>query len=233
MIIRMLTIETLHIAELHGFYCEVLGLALTDEDDHSFTVKAGQTDIRVQQHTKANEPLYHIAFNIPANKIEEASAWIATKAQRLYLADYNGFIADFTNWHAKSVYFYDPAGNVIELIARFDLNNGTEEPFNAGQFLSVSEVGLVFAGDEFECQVQKVCDEFNLSYFSKQPALGHFKAVGDDEGLFIIVPENRVWYPTKDKKAIIAPIKIYFSNNSLDGWIEYEEDGYEFGKLVS
>jgi catechol 2,3-dioxygenase-like lactoylglutathione lyase family enzyme len=227
MIIRQLTMETLQLAGLHEFYCDILGLPLADEDDDSFTMQAGHTEIIFKQHTGQQEPLYHIAFNIPANKIEEASAWIATKAERLYLSDYKSFIADFTNWHAKSVYFYDPAGNVVELIARFDLNNSTEQPFDAEQLISVSEAGLVFAADTFDSQVQQVLDQFNLSYFDKQPALGHFKAVGDDEGLFIIVPEERIWYPTEDKKAILSPIKIYFSNNAIDGWIEYEDGKYE------
>ena len=227
MIIRMLTMETRHLAQLHEFYCEVLGLSLIDDNDHSFTFRAGHTDVQFQQYTGQQQPLYHFAFNIPANKIEEASGWVATKAQRLYLSDYNGFIANFANWHAKSVYFYDPAGNVVELIARFDLNNTAEEPFDAGQFLSVSEVGLVFNPPEFESQVQQVLHEFKADYFSKQPPLEHFKAIGDDEGLFIIVPENRAWYPTEDKNAAICPIKVYFSNNALDGWIEYENDKYE------
>ena len=227
MVIRTLTIEALHLDVLQEFYCDILGLALIDEDDDSFTLQAGQTEIRVQQHMGNMEPIYHIAFNIPANKINEASAWIATKVKRIYINEYKGFIADFINWNAKSVYFYDPAGNVIELIARFDLNNIAEQTFSAQQFLSVSEIGLVFSDGEFESQTECLLKEFNLSYFSKQPPLAHFKAVGDDEGLFIIVPENRIWYPTEDKKAIISPIKIYFSHNSIDGLIEYEEGKYD------
>jgi len=232
MIIRTLTIEALHLDALQEFYCDILGLALIDEDHNSFTLKAGLTELKVQQHTGNMEPVYHIAFNIPSNKIQEASTWIATKVKRIYISEFKGFIADFMNWNAKSVYFYDPAGNIIELIARFDLNNSLAQTFSAQQFLSVSEVGLVFSDAEFESLTECLLKEFDLSYFSKQPPLPHFKAAGDDEGLFIIVPENRIWYPTEDKKAIVSPIKIYFSHNSIDGWIEYEDDRYELKSIT-
>jgi catechol-2,3-dioxygenase len=232
MIIRTLTIETLHLDVLQEFYCDILGLALIDEDHNSFTLKAGITEICVQQHAGNIQPVYHIAFNIPCNKIQEASTWIATKVKRIYINEYKGFIADFVNWNAKSVYFYDPAGNIIELIARFDLNNASAQIFSAQQILSVSEIGLVFSDAEFESLTDCLLKEFNLSYFSKQPPLAHFRTAGDDEGLFIIVPENRVWYPTEDKKAIVSPIKIYFSNNSVDGWIEYEDNKYEMKAIA-
>ena len=50
------------------------------------------------------------------------------KAELLWLDDYKGYIADFIKWHAKSFYFKDPAGNILELIARFDLDDIAGEP---------------------------------------------------------------------------------------------------------
>jgi hypothetical protein len=41
--------------------------------------------------------------------------------------------------------------------------------------------------------------------------LPQFKAIGDDEGLFIVVPENRNWYPT-NKPAGIFPMNVEFEN---------------------
>src|SRR5438874_12694704 len=122
------------------------------------------------------ERFYHFAINIPANKIREAKAWLSNKVQLLWMEDYKSDIADFVNWHAKSVYFFDPAGNIVELIARFDLDNTSDEIFSSKQFLSVSEIGLVFPKHNFEQQTKELLDKYSLSYFSKQPALPHFKA---------------------------------------------------------
>ena len=55
--------------------------------------------------TTANQPFYHYAINIPANKIEEAKAWLSNKVKLLWMEDYKNDIADFVNWRAKSVYF--------------------------------------------------------------------------------------------------------------------------------
>ena len=78
-------------------------------------------------------PFYHFAFNIPSNKFEEAFQWMQTRVDLLWLDDYKSYIADFTNWNAKSFYFTDPAGNILEFISRFDLDDIAAEPFSAAQ----------------------------------------------------------------------------------------------------
>ena len=37
----------------------------------------------------------------------------AFKVPLIWINDYNSEIADFVNWHAKSIYFFDPAGNIV------------------------------------------------------------------------------------------------------------------------
>src|SRR5205085_700566 len=105
----------------------------------------------------------------------------------VWISQYNSDIADFVNWHAKSVYFCDPAGNILELIARLDLNNEVDDPFSSLQFLSISEVGMVFGDDKLNKKTEALMQQYDLPYFDKQPPLPQFKALGDDEGLFIIV----------------------------------------------
>ena len=70
------------------------------------------------------------------------------------------------------------------------------ETFSSRQFLSVNEVGLVFSNENFEKEIMHLENLYSLSYFDKQPPLPKFRAMGDDEGLFVIVPEHRNWYPT-------------------------------------
>ena len=41
----------------------------------------------------------------------------------------------------------------------------------------------------------------------------HFRAVGNDEGLFVIVPENRIWFSTKNTTSQIFPMEILFIEN--------------------
>jgi catechol 2,3-dioxygenase-like lactoylglutathione lyase family enzyme len=222
--IRLLILETTRLEELKDFYSRVLNWPPADETDTSFTLELQNTEIEFRQHTGHLKPFYHFAINIPANKIEETRAWLKPRVKLLWLDDYKSDIAEFTNWHARSVYFLDPAGNIVELIARFDLHNESSEPFSPRQFISVSEIGLVVPPAELQAKSNEVLRDFNLSWFSKQPPMDNFKAIGNDEGLFIMVPEQRSWYPLNDRPAILAPLKIYFSVGVRHHLLEFHNE---------
>jgi len=210
MIIKKLKLQTAYLKTLQEFYSSILELPVQSPGEEKINIKIGDSDLVFTETTTA-EPFYHFAINIPSNKIEEARDWLNNKVKLLWMEDYKNEIADFVNWHAKSVYFYDPAGNIVELIARFDLDNKASETFSSRQFLSINEVGLVFPNENFDKEIISLEDSYSLSYFDKQPPLPKFRAMGDDEGLFVIVPEHRNWYPT-DKPSGIFPMVVEFDN---------------------
>jgi len=208
--IKKLDIETAYLKTLQEFYSSVLALPVEQPGEGKIRIKIGDSELSFLE-TTIGDPFYHFAINIPANKIEEAKAWLTNKVNLLWMDDYKSDIADFVNWHAKSVYFYDPAGNIVELIARFDLDNNASETFSSDQFLSINEVGLVFSDKNFDKEIMSLATSYLLSYFDKQPPLPKFRAMGDDHGLFVIVPEHRNWYPT-DKPAGIFPMTVEFDS---------------------
>ncbi|MBL7742088.1 MAG: hypothetical protein JNN00_01315 [Chitinophagaceae bacterium] len=201
-------LQTSNPDELTGFYSQVLQLK-TDNSNDDTTITIGSTELVFEQ-AGAADPFYHFAINIPCNKIDEAGAWLTERVPLLFINDYQSEIADFASWHARSAYFFDPAGNIVELIARFDLKNVTDEPFSSSQFLSINEIGIVT--DTLEETTQQLLEQYQLSYFDKQAPLPQFKAIGDDEGLFIVVPGNRNWYPT-NKPSGDFPMEINFTSN--------------------
>jgi hypothetical protein len=203
--------QTSSLKELIDFYSNVLELPTSIKSETEITIWIGSTEL-VFERVSGADPFYHFAINIPCNKIEEAKNWVAARTKLIWMEDYKSEVADFMNWHAKSVYFFDPAGNILELIARFDLNNKNDEPFSSSQFLCVSEVGLVIKGDEMEKATENLLTQYDLNYFEKQPPLPQFKAIGDDKGLFIVVPEKRNWYPTS-KPCGIYPLEVQFDND--------------------
>ncbi|HEU4858953.1 MAG TPA: hypothetical protein VFT15_03920 [Chitinophagaceae bacterium] len=211
MILQEIRLQTNRLFPLYHFYKNVLELPVTDDSDTQFTILTGLSKLIFE---KTEDPLsfpnYHFAFNIPSNQIQEAHDWLKERTERLWIEEYKSYIADFTNWNAKSVYFLDPAGNIAELIARADLNDIIDEPFSSKHIRNVSEVGIVFPDSNFQRSIEQIRKDYNLEYFSKQPPLEKFCAIGNDEGLFIIVPENRSWYPCKDRPAGIFPMKISF-----------------------
>jgi catechol-2,3-dioxygenase len=205
--IQTLTLQASRLDELAAFYAGLMELPVKTSGE-GITITAGQSNL-IFQAAPQESPFYHFAFTIPANKIGEAREWMQQRVPLLWMEQYKSDIADFVNWNAKSIYFFDPAGNIVELIARFDLDNASNEPFSSNQVLSISEAGLIVEQNELDKRTQALINDYDLTYFAKQPPLAHFKALGDDEGLFIVVPENRAWFPT-DKIAGIFPMEIYF-----------------------
>lgn len=194
---KLLELELLSddILKTEVFYNQVLGLETIYKDSTSVSFNAGATKLTFRSSNNV-KPVYHFAFDVPNNKLLEAFDWIEKKTEIMYVIPPDK-IADFYNWNAKSFYFYDNNGNILEYIARNDLDNATQNPFDGKSILSVSEIGLVSKN------VAKQCDElfekYGLSPYSKQPKLDKFIVLGTVTGLFILVEENRDWYPTKVK----------------------------------
>ena len=203
------------ITETESFYNDVIGLETISKTNSSVSFTAGSTKLTFRSSENL-KPVYHFAFDIPNNKLQEAFAWIEKKTGILEVVPPEK-IADFYNWNAKSFYFYDNNANILEFIARFSLDNTSEKSFDGSLVLSVSEIGFVTKN------VSKLSDEmsnkYDLSIFPKQPKLDKFIILGTDTGLFILVEENRDWYPTH-QKAKSFWTKVVFDNNGKTREIE-------------
>jgi catechol-2,3-dioxygenase len=105
----------------------------------------------------------------------------------------SGEVFDFAFWNAEAVYFEDPDGNVLELIARHGLRNDRTGSFGPELLLGLSEVGLPVA--ETEPAIEILEQTFGLAVFSGDR--DQFTALGDDHGLFIVVRPGRLWLPTE------------------------------------
>jgi catechol 2,3-dioxygenase-like lactoylglutathione lyase family enzyme len=173
------------------FYESVLGVEIINESKTSAELKFGATILELNYSSEAKP--YHFAINIPSNQEHEALAWLK---ERVKVLTYQGEeLVDFINWNAKSVYFYDADKNIVELIARKNLNINSNKVFNAQQFLSISEIGMSVTN------VSHIYHQINLIktvplYFGN---LDWFCAAGDEHGLFIIIKQSKKgWLPNND-----------------------------------
>ena len=198
--------DTINETEL--FYNNVIGLQTVSKNNSSISFEAGSTKLtfRISKNIK---PVYHFAFDIPNNKLIEAFLLIENKTGILDVISPDK-IANFYNWNAKSFYFYDNNGNILEFIARYDLDTASEKSFDGSLIVSISEIG--FVSKNVSQLSDEICEKYGLSVFSKQPKLDKFIVLGTDTGLFILVEENRDWYPT-DKKAKSFWTKVFFDIN--------------------
>jgi len=201
-----LKLPTTKLNEQKLFYADELGFELLNESGNSFTVKTGNSKLTFTHNKNSAENYYHFAFNIPQNQLNEATMWLKQFTQ---LIEYDSSpVIDFPNWNAHSIYFYDAQGNIVELIARHNLNNSSGEAFSAKSILNISEVGMpVESVAEFYTELNEKLG-LNLWYGNKET----FAAIGDEEGLFIVVTTNRNWFPT-DKPCNIYPLEIKIQSN--------------------
>lgn len=211
---KQVTLITSQLASLKTFYTELLGIPLIDSDEHAFSIDMGQTQLIFKQ---GESYLYHLAFNIPRNQFAEGKAWLA---ERVPLVDVMGNDQiHFTAWNAHSVYFYDTAGNIMEFIARHDLDNDSDVPFSGTSLCSISEVGMVT--DDVQNFTKSLKSTFDVPVYDGDGS-DVFSAIGDPEGLLIVVPEGREWFPATGIHATFCPLEIVFDDGKV---ITYNNDG--------
>lgn len=174
------------------FYNEIMGLNIISKNSSSISFETKETKLTFRL-TEIEKPVYHFAFDIPNNQLLEAFAWIEAKTEILEVIPPDK-IANFYNWNAKSFYFYDNNGNILEFIARYNLDNKSDKLFHGSSIVSVSEIGFVSKNILAVCD--EICYKFGLSVFPMQPKLEKFIVLGTETGLFILVKEGRDWYPT-------------------------------------
>jgi catechol 2,3-dioxygenase-like lactoylglutathione lyase family enzyme len=191
--VRITAVEVLTAAPeaQRAFYGEALGLPIEDGSDGRFTAVAGGTRITFAP-VADRAPIAHLAFNVPENRIEAGRDWVAERTPVLPLPGDLGEIMDFSFWNAHALYFDDAEGNVLELIARHNLPNASDDAFGPGSLLEVSEVGC--QSPDVGVVASWLEEELGLPFFSGDRE--NFAAVGDERGVFILVPEGRPWLPT-------------------------------------
>ena len=200
--ITALELHTSQPEELKAFYTQLLGLPLLSEDDESFSVQAGYSTLTFRTGEAAQNGGYHLAFHIPGNGITEAAAWLRDRVAFLYAPGAASPVVVHETWQAKALYFYDPAFNLLEFIAHRSAP-ASHTPFGPDQLSGIAEVGLPVKG--VAAFAQELREEFKLSRWKVADAL--FEAVGDAEGLFIVVQEQRPWFPTQNP-ALALPLCV-------------------------
>lgn len=185
------------------YYADVLTLPV-NMTAGELEVKAGKTDLVFTQAEADFDGAYHFAFNIPKNQFGAAKEWIASRQS--LLRDVEGK-DEFTSktWNSQSVYFKDPAGNVLEFIARHTLDNEADEEFDARQILNVSEIGL--PSEDVVGWANELCSKIGLSVYRQEPN-ENFTPVGDENGLLILPIKDRIWIPNSGVPARLLPVTV-------------------------
>lgn len=205
--IRALTLHTRDLAALHDFYAHRLGFPVLAEGAGTLTLKAGATTLTFLQD-QTFSGFYHVAFDIPRNRPAEAQAWLERRVPLLSDEDGTTHFVSGPQWNSTNLYFDDPAGNIMEFIARHNLEHDSDAIFDSGSVLHVSELGVVVPDVP---QAVAELGQYGLCPFNGQSDT--FTALGGHDGMLIVVREGRGWFPV-GRPAVTAPFELTFQSGS-------------------
>jgi len=188
------------------FYAKKLDLPVQRDQADQITVQAGDTALIFKKAEPGWKGVYHLAFNIPEKHIDAIHLWLADRTTLIPNKDWQE-IFHFKAWNAHAVYCYDAAGNIVELVARHDLqesNNGAG--IGGGQIQCLSEFG--FSVDNILLFRERLMKLMNITPHQNTISRDFF-ALGDDQGMLLIAAKGREWYPFTGKLAAFNPFKIW------------------------
>ena len=195
--IHSITLETRDPAGQAAFWSDTLGLPVEEVGDGVVEVSLHASTIRFERARPGTDPRYHFAINVPRGSIDEAAEWLSHRHELLAFHDdpdvEEGATIVHTDRGASALYFLDGGGNVAELIANQNLDNGSEAPFDQSALLEIAEIGLATADtDATRAAVQEALGAEILWGGGEGWLL---TAIGDDHGVVIVAPTGRGWIP--------------------------------------
>ena len=180
-------------ADLRDFYGRELGLPLDGE-----VIVVGETRLRFAVD-EGGGAFYHFALLVPGDRFDAAHEWTSDRVEVL------GGVFDSENWDSRAVYFHDPAGNIVELIAHHGLEeSGKTGDFAAEELVGFSELGIV--GDR-RLQLRRL-EEVGLDLWDgvlDEP--NRLAFVGEKARTLILAPQGRGWVPT-ERPAEPHPVEV-------------------------
>ena len=208
MIIKHLRLYCSNLGELKHYYTKKFHFKLVNSEEESFTLKVGDSLLTFTEN-KLQNAYYHFALDIPYGEVSDALKWTKKKVE---IVPFKGKeIQEFTSWDARSIYFLDPAGNVVEFIGREKIQtegdaHDSHSPFSEKKVMHIREVGLpVFQVSSVTSMIK---EKTGVAEFDCKD--NTFCAIGDHHGLFIVVDKaEKTWFPT-DEQAKAFPLEVDF-----------------------
>ena len=105
-----------------------------------------------------------------------------TQSRRRLPAD----VVDYSHWNAHSIFFFDPAGNVVEYIARHDLKTATPA-------VQLDATSFTPARSAYRRRRAATAARLgDAAVTSTRVASDQFVAMGDEYGLLLVMKRGRV-----------------------------------------
>lgn len=190
---------TRSVSEVTEFYARA-GFAVQREASRA-TVTIGRS--RIEFLEGEFDGAHHLAFTIPTGTFDQARQWIEERTSLLSVDEQTEFEGP-ASWDSRSMYCNGPDEQVLELIERRALSQGPVHSFTAADLLCVSEIGV--AVPDVPSAVHAL-EAAGIQPYGNEPTQD-FAAVGDVDGLLILVAPGRAWFPTSSRRVADTPLTV-------------------------
>ena len=195
---------TVLLEEIADFYGRLLQQAVEPPDGRGIAMRIGETTL--EWRVGDGEPFYHFAFLVPGDRFGAALAWAEDRLELLPDRDTGEPLFDFTNWDARAVYFHDPAGSIVELIAHRGIgDNGASGAFAPAELTGFSEIGVVC---DPPAAAEALERELGLELWDGTvDGENRLAFVGEKARTLILCRAGRPWLPT-GRPAEAHPVEV-------------------------
>ncbi|MDY8135587.1 hypothetical protein [Aquimarina sp. 2201CG5-10] len=213
--IKSLTLFSKQPKKLKAFYKEIIGFKCQDITN-GFEIITLEN--RLQFEKSDQEFYYHFAFLIPTGSIEDAIRYLETRSIEL-LPYKEKKIIEFDT--GRSIYFYDPDGNIGEFIERPLLEYPQSSTFSIDKVIKLNEIGLPHH-DPIKVS-NDLMNTYNIAPINASNFGENFCWVGDHNGVIIVTKEGRNWLPT-NKPGIVNDFIIEYSDSGKNHKLSFENN---------
>ncbi|MFC4618751.1 VOC family protein [Camelliibacillus cellulosilyticus] len=177
------------IPEMKVFYRDILEMDIVQERETAFVVQAGESLLAFYKSDEWGAD--HFAFRVDADWFEVVKDRVVEKGMELR-DEHGEYLLQSSFYQTKQLYFHDPDGNNVEILAQDASKNS--------KWHGICEIGIPVKNiNQAKEHLASITNEYEGS--------DTFHFYGDAHGVFVLVKENRPWYPT-EKAATIHPITV-------------------------
>jgi catechol 2,3-dioxygenase-like lactoylglutathione lyase family enzyme len=193
-----LTLDCADLGAQEEFWAGTLGLDVARGRDDELAVRLRSSTICFRRAAPGTAPRHHFAINVPPGSIERAAAWLEERHELLSFHGVPDEEEGATIVHADrgtpAVYFLDPVGNVVELIANVRLGEAeVGGGFGPEALLDLAEVGIAAAEPEATSAALRDFLGEDVLWGGAPDWL--LTAIGDARSVVIVAPVDRGWIP--------------------------------------
>lgn len=205
LLISKVCLYTHGLDEMKDFYSKTLGFELVDNNEMGFKIKAGDSELAFENSHSDKKAFYHFAFNISGDQFKEAKEWAKSKVT--LTTEEGKDEIHFSFWNSDSFYFLDPAGNIVEFIARRAISARSESHFSVNNILNISEINVT-TNDVLSAGNDLIA--FGVPLRGNAPLTNDgLNFLGDNGAFLLLGPTKRRWiFSNKESEIHTLSIEI-------------------------